>query len=601
LDRHRTAFSFGLTTVVGVSITLLAVFGCDWIFKLLWQQQMPQEAAALPYLLTVANGLLVGFVLGRMVPYFPSWEGCLSSLAVVSHLLVRDQYQVGLDNIVEWLLKFECHFAALSLSAFLLFVVRGGGLYYPMFVGLRYLRFKMITAISMAGGALGVAAMIVVLSVMSGFENDLKDKILGTNAHAIVQKRGTDFIEYPNAIEKIRRVGGVVAVSPFVYNEAMVSSEYNISGVFIKGIDPKTAAGVTNLDRGIQEGSLDLLEHPEKIDGYVEERNRKGLPKIDDEEAPKDEAGGKDGLPSGTKGKETPALPSAAKEESPEPFLPAVPVPDPLRVEKHGITQGIFIGKELMKILKVSVGDRINVVSPLSEELGPSGPMPKARAFRVAGVFYTGMYEYDAKSIYITLDAAQQFFGMGDAITGIALKFTDIDKADAICGEILSALDGYPYFTRTWYQMNKNLFSALKMEKIAMFILVVIVTLVSAFGIISTLIMLVWEKVKEIAILKSMGATGDGVMKIFMVEGIVIGLMGTLLGLLLGWVTCVLLKNYGLQLNPEVYYIEKLPVNMDALEFILIAGIAVHISFIATLYPSGRASRLHPVEGLRYE
>lgn len=262
---------------------------------------------------------------------------------------------------------------------------------------------------------------------------------------------------------------------------------------------------------------------------------------------------------------------------------------------------GVLIGAELKKILKVHVGDRINVVSPLSDELGPTGPMPKARSFRVAGVFYTGMYEYDAKSIYVTLPAAQAFLGLGDAVTGIAIRVEDIDRAGAICERLGTVLGGWPYVTRTWYEMNKNLFSALKMEKVAMFLVLVIVILVSAFGIISTLIMLVWEKVKEIAIIKSMGATRDGVMKIFMVEGIAIGLVGTLLGLAVGWTACLILQTTGVQLNQDVYYIEALPVNTDPLEFVLIAGIALHISFIATIYPSRRASRLRPVEGLRYD
>jgi lipoprotein-releasing system permease protein len=262
---------------------------------------------------------------------------------------------------------------------------------------------------------------------------------------------------------------------------------------------------------------------------------------------------------------------------------------------------GVLLGAELKKILKVQVGDRINVVSPLSQELGPSGPLPKARSFRVAGVFFTGMYEYDAKSIYVTLPAAQEFLGMPDAVSGIALRVTDIDKAGAICERIEAGLGGYPYKTRTWYDMNQSLFSALKMEKVAMFLVLIIVILVSAFGIVSTLIMLVWEKVKEIAILKSMGATGDGVMKIFMVEGIAIGLVGTLLGVAVGWAACLILQKTGIQLNQDVYYIEALPVNIDLVEFALIAGIALHISFIATIYPSRRASRLRPVEGLRYD
>ncbi|RME19286.1 MAG: ABC transporter permease [Deltaproteobacteria bacterium] len=262
---------------------------------------------------------------------------------------------------------------------------------------------------------------------------------------------------------------------------------------------------------------------------------------------------------------------------------------------------GIFIGSELKKILRVSLGDRVNIVSPLSEELGPTGPVPKSRSYKVVGVFQTGMYEYDAKSVYLTLKDAQSFFGMGDTVTGIAVKLRNVEEAPTVARKIMKALDGYPYFVRTWFDMNRNLFTALKMEKVGMFILVVIVTLVSAFGIVATLIMLVWEKIKEIAILKSMGATGDGVMKIFMFEGIAIGMVGTGLGLLLGWLVCVLLQDYGFQLNPEVYYIQNLPVNMDPVEFVLIGAIALHIGFIATIYPARRASRLRPVEGLRYD
>ncbi len=591
MEKRRTWSSFGLATGIGMTLTLVLLLGGEHLLQQVFKDT-DTARDVWPYLLVGLEGLCVGVVLGFLVDYYPSLEGFLSSLVVVGRLVVRDGYQVGLDNCVEFLLKFEAHFAALYLAAFVLFLVRGGGLYYPFLVGMRYLRFKVITSISVAGVALGVAAMVVVLSVMSGFETDLKAKIVGTNAHAIVQKRGTDFIEYPIVLEKIRRIPGVVAASPFVYNEVMVSSEYNISGVFIKGIDPDTAGAVTNLDRSIDEGDLDLLVHPEKIDAYLDKRMKRSLPRAVEIEkaesmveppAIKKAPGGIPGLPDGLGGK--------------------VPPPEPLSIKPRSqkTIPGIFIGKELKKILKVSLGDRVNVVSPLSEELGPSGPVPMARSFRVAGVFYTGMYEYDAKSIYVTLASAQDFFSMGDAVTGIGLKFNNLDRAGPICADILSALDGYPYFTRTWYQMNKNLFTALKMEKIGMFILVVIVTLVSAFGIISTLIMLVWEKVKEIAILKSMGATGDGVMKIFMLEGITIGMVGTILGLLMGWGMCELLQSIGLQLDPEVYYIEGLPVNMDAVGFALIAGIAFHISFIATIYPSRRASRLRPAEGLRYD
>ncbi len=602
MEKRRTWKSFGLVTTTGVLLTLGLLLGGEDLLRVGWKG-INMSTDTMPYLFLAGEGMLIGGLLGLMVGYYPSLEGLICSLVIVVRLLVRDDFQLGLDNFVEVLLKFESHFAMLYLTAFVLFLARGGGLYYPFFVGMRYLRFKMITAISVAGVALGVAAMVVVLSVMSGFEMDLKNKIVGTNAHAIVQKRGLDFSEWPLVIEKAKHTPGVLAATPFVYNEVMVSSEFNISGVFIKGIDPLSAGKVTDLDSSIEEGDLRLLLHPEEIDAYIEKQRRARKQRREKRTLEPDRVdGGENEEPE--KGQKEPVDGNLDIIDSVPPAHAAgeVPAPAPLslglRADK---TPAIFIGKELLKILKVRLGDRVNIVSPLSEELGPSGPVPRARSFRVAGVFVTGMYEYDAKSVYISLKEAQGFFGMGDAVTGVALRFNNIDRASAICKEIISALDGYPYFTRTWYQMNKNLFTALKMEKVGMFILVVIVTLVSAFGIISTLIMLVWEKVKEIAILKSMGSTGDGVMKIFMFEGITIGMVGTGLGLLLGWGVCILLRRFGMQLDPEVYYIENLPVNMDLFEFILIAGIALHISFIATIYPSRRASRLSPAEGLRYD
>ena len=181
------------------------------------------------------------------------------------------------------------------------------------------------------------------------------------------------------------------------------------------------------------------------------------------------------------------------------------------------------------------------------------------------------------------------------------MRLTDVERAGPICTAVTAALDGYPYYTRTWYDLNRNLFSALKLQKVGMFIVLVIVILVSAFGVIATLIMLVWEKVKEIAILKSMGATGDGVMKIFMTEGITIGLAGTILGVILGVAACAALAWWGMKLDPEVYYIEHLPVAANPLEIFLVAGVALHICFIATIYPASRAARLTPVEGLRYD
>jgi lipoprotein-releasing system permease protein len=586
LEKRRSWQSFGLATGVGLALTLGLALGVEQLAQWLWPDLDPGRDA-LAFALVGLEGLAVGAVLGRLVNYYPSLEGLLASAGLAGLSALRAG--LGLDPLVEVLLKFEAHFAGLYLGAFILFLVRGGGLFYPRFIGLRYLRFKMITGITVIGVALGVAGLMVVLSVMSGFEMDLKEKIVGTNAHAVVRKKADAFAEYRPVADTLRTVRGVVAATPFIYNEVMASSEFNLSGVFIRGIDPKTVRDVTELE--IREGGLELLVEPQRIDDWLDARFRRSV-------------GAPPAAPPEPEPPPAKAEPEAPPVAQPLPAAPADEVPDPMPLSAGRAREplpGVLIGAELKKILKVRVGDRIHVVSPLSEELGPTGPMPKARTFRVAGVFYTGMYEYDAKSIYVTLPAAQAFFGMDDAVTGIALRFDDIDRAEAICDRIEQRLGGWPYTTRTWYEMNRSLFSALKMEKVAMFLVLVIVILVSAFGIVSTLIMLVWEKVKEIAILKSMGATGDGVMKIFMIEGITIGLVGTLLGMLVGWVACLVLQKTGVELNQDVYYIESLPVNIDPVEFLLIAGIALHISFIATIYPSRRASRLRPVEGLRYD
>ena len=381
----------------------------------------------------------------------------------------------------------------------------------------------MITGISVIGVALGVGGLSLALSIMSGFVAELKDKIIGTNAHAIVQKRSLDFSEYRSTIEKLHRVDGVVAATPFVFSEVMVRAGSNLSGVFLKGIDPIGSRRVSPLE--LDEGSYQGLVGT-------------GPP-------------------------------------------------------------GILIGRELKKVLKVRLGDSIEVLTPTSEDGGLGGPLPRSRTFRLAGVFHTGMYEFDAKSVYVSLTAAQDFFSLGDAVTGIALRLSDVERAGPICDDVLAALDGHPFFVRTWYQMNRNLFSALKLQKVGMFIVLLIVILVSAFGVVATLTMLVWEKVKEIAILKSMGATPDGVMKIFMTEGITIGLAGTVLGVIFGIAACAGLAWWGMELDPGVYYIERLPVTVNPLEIVVVAAVALHICFIATIYPSRRAARLTPVEGLR--
>jgi lipoprotein-releasing system permease protein len=269
---------------------------------------------------------------------------------------------------------------------------------------------------------------------------------------------------------------------------------------------------------------------------------------------------------------------------------------------------GIVIGSELSKTIGAGTGDTINLISPMGT-MTPAGPMPRMANFRVSGIFEFGMYEYDSTMAFISLENAQSFFRLGDLVTGVEVKITDIYEAEKVSADIQERL-GSGYWTRTWVDMNKNLFSALKLEKAAMMIILTLIILVAALNIISTLTMLVMEKNKEIAILKSIGATGPSIMKIFMIEGLIIGFVGTLLGAVIGVAAAANLEsivafierlfNFTL-LPPSIYYIDKMPSKVEPTTVALIVAISLGISFLATVYPSWQASRLNPVDGLRYE
>jgi lipoprotein-releasing system permease protein len=414
---------------------------------------------------------------------------------------------------------------------------------YEWFIGLRYLKAKrkqtfisIITIISIVGVMVGVMALIVVLAVMSGFEKTLTEKILGTQAHLVVLKASQEGMDhYEAVVKKVQEVKGVVSAAPFIFNQVMLSSESNVSGVVIKGIDPDRVGKVTELAHNMKAGRLQDLK-------------------------------------------------------------------------EAGEYSGIVLGVELAKHLGVSVKDIIQVISPLGT-MTPMGMMPKMKRFRVVGIFYSGMYEYDNTMAYLSLESAQKFFGMGDRVTGIEIKTNDIYKVKEIAKEIRKKL-GFPFWTKDWMEMNRNLFSALKLEKIAMFIILVLIVLVAAFNIISTLIMVVMEKHKDIAILKSMGAPSKGILRIFVIEGGVIGVVGTVFGTILGLgialnlekVTGFVENLFGFKiLSGDVYYIDKLPSQVNPLDIALIVVTAILISLLATLYPSWRASKLDPAEALRYE
>jgi lipoprotein-releasing system permease protein len=422
---------------------------------------------------------------------------------------------------------------------------------YELFVGLRYLKAKrkstfisIITVISTAGVALGVMALIVVLAVMTGFEEDLTEKILGTNAHIVVLRSNGEMADYKELMGKLKGLGGVTAATPFIYNQVMLSTGRNVSGVVLRGIETKSDTQVTNLSRSMIEGKLSDLD--------------KG---------------------------------PAAPVRGSEPPLP-----------------GVVIGKELAGHLNLYLGDTVNVISPLGN-ITPLGMIPKMKRYRVAGIFNTGMFEYDSTLAYVALGEAQSFLGMGDTVTGIQLKVADVYKTGDIVRNINRDI-GFPYYARDWMQMNKNILFALKTEKMVMFIILTLIVLVAAFGIASTLFMVVMEKTKDIAILKSMGATGRSIMRIFVLEGLIIGVTGTLVGVMGGLLVALNLEPIvgfvqrvtGFELfSKDVYYLDRFPSLVIPGDVLLISVTAVIISFLATLYPSWQASRMAPAEALRYE
>jgi len=450
---------------------------------------------------------------------------------------------------------------------------------------------SVITLISIAGVAVGVWALTVVLSVMGGFEGDLKDKILGTYAHLLIEKDGGAFAGWSDTLELVRATPGVGGAGAYVRSEVMVSSPTNLSGVALKGIDPATAATVNGLAVALVEGKLEHLDRPADIRRMGLLETGPGSPNLDTE------------LRLPPLGPRSAAPPPDAPEvvAAPEPPDASASVMPPISPPstKESVLPGVLIGRELKRNLLVTVGDVVQLVSPVGD-LGPTGPLPKARPFRVAGIFYTGMYEYDTKIVYTTIAEAQRFLDLGDEVSGIEVKVPrdEVDDTDALAEKVSSRI-GEGHKVRDWRQLNSNLFAALKLERIAMFVILAFVVLVASFNIVSNLVLVVLEKAQEIAILKSLGASDIGVLRIFVIQGLVIGVIGTAVGLAGGLTTCWYIARFGIPLDPEVYYIDSLPVVLDPVEIGVTGVCAILIAFLATLYPAWQAARLAPVEGLR--
>ncbi len=397
---------------------------------------------------------------------------------------------------------------------------------YEGWIGLRYLIAKkepflaVINFVAVAGVAIGVAALIVVIAVMTGFDNDLRDKIIGTNAHIVVEKE-VGINNFQQVQGDIMKVEGVKATTPYVQGPLFIEYDGQSMGVMGRGIDPKTEPQVTKAKEYLKEGRLEDLD-----------------------------------------------------------------------------INGIVIGSELSIYLGKHLGDKVTLIAPAS---GLSGGGWR-RELTIVGIFTSGMYDYDMNLLLLHLAKAQEIFQLSpDAVTGIAVKIDNIYDAPKIKKMLYKAL-GYSFLVKTWIDSNKNFFAALKLEKFAMFIILTLIVLVASFNIVSTLIVTVTTKVKDIGILKAIGVPRQSIERIFTLKGLSIGLMGTFWGCVGGVGISMILKKYQfIKLPQDIYYIDRLPVLLELGDLLMIAGAAMLISYLATIYPAKKAGQLEPVEALRYE
>jgi len=407
---------------------------------------------------------------------------------------------------------------------------------------------NVITMVSILGVTIGVTALIMVLAVMEGFEIDLRDKILGSNAHLVVLNYGGNFELASDTLDRIEAIEGIDAAAPFVYSEMMIRSTQGAAGVVFKGIDPEYTPKVTNIVESLElgpEGPVSTLEA------------------------------------------KTALLDGLARPEITEGDTPSKP--------------GIFIGKELAQELYVTTDDTVHIINPVGGGIGMLGmPTPDVRSFRIAGIFHTGMYEYDTKWTYILMEEAQNFLKLDKNINGIEIQVHDIDNAPDLAYTVQEELD-YPFFLRHWMELNSKLFAALKMEKIVMGLILSLIVMVASLNIVGTLILVVLTRGREISILRAMGASSRQILHIFMLEGVIIGFIGTIVGTVLGLVGCYCLDQYQFPLDTDVYYMDSLPVVIEPQTVLTVVVTALAISFLATIYPAYVASKMDPVEGLRYE
>ncbi len=429
---------------------------------------------------------------------------------------------------------------------------------FELFVARRYLRAKrrqafigVITAISIAGVAAGVASLVIALAINNGFRQDLQDRLLGSSSHVNLLRVQSDGIKnWHPLMERLSKLPHVVAAAPAIYEQVLISRGPRARGAVLKGIVPADERKVSDLLKTVKSGSADALDEPNAADKSV--RLTQSADDLEDVEA------------------RTAAMPP------------------------------IILGKDMADDLGASVGSVVLVTSPQGE-LTPFGMVPKYNRFRVAGIFDSGFYDYDYSWAFARLSDAQRLFGLGDEISVLEFKVDDIYKAGQIANEIEQAA-GNGFMTTNWMEQNKALFRALRLERLVTFITIGLIVFVAALNILISLTMMVMEKTRDIAVLMSMGTRKSQVRRIFISQGVLIGVIGTAIGLVLGFTLSWVGGHYHLlSLAPEVYSIDYVPFAPRATDGILVAVVAVGISLVATVYPSWSAARILPAEALRYE
>ncbi len=456
---------------------------------------------------------------------------------------------------------------------------------FERFIGLRYLQslrgtvLSVVTAIALGGVILGVSLLILALAILSGFEGDLVDKIIDANAHIAVSKHAGYAFEVADAehTEALAKKNGALSTSRFVDAEVLIASDTNHTEGHLYGIDPATAPDVYGIFSKFVAGGLDKL--PAQTHGAAR-------------------------LPPPT---EAPAnhriavkAPKSGEEEDAEESHSLFPLKH-LQGEGPSPLPGVVVGAEMAKQLHIDLGDALTLVSPLIEELTPQGPAAKAKVFRVAGIVQTKMYETDAHYVAISFTDAQHFLELGDTMSGVAIKLPDAAAAEPLSKRIVAGLSGYPFQAMSWQMRNHDLFMSLKLEKAVAFIILIFIVLVASFSIVNTLTMAVIEKAKEIAILKTIGASDVSVGKIFVVQGVVVGVTGTLVGVAFGALLAFLLSRFGIYIDPQVYNVDRLPIRLHGADVVQVAALACLLTSLSTIFPALAGARLSPVDGLRYE